>query len=147
MDEQDFIDSLDYRFPYNDVTEAEALTQRALSISPNAAFMILHEVVRAPQDVATDAPGRTAALARLEHSFRHPLAGSLLPVARRVLQGEALSTPEAVDALERIAPYPGQYNALALVYRSSEPHQAETQATYTSIVHRWRSMDQSEDAS
>lgn len=147
MDEQEFIETIDCQFPYDDGGKAEALTKQALAISPNAAFMILHEVVHAPSNVSADAPGRTAALRRLEHSFRHPLAAPLLPVAKRVLRGEHLTPPETIDKLQRIAPFPGQYNALAIVYLSCKQRHQAAHETYTSIVSQWRAAGHPEDAS
>ena len=141
MDELDFINSIEYSFPYEDSSKAEALARQAVAISPNAAFMILHEVVHAPEEVAADAPGRTAALHQLERCFRHPLAAPLLPVAKRVMRGESLSPPEAIDTLQRIAPFQGQYNALAFAYSACPGPHGDAAQTYRAIVQRWQQAD------
>jgi len=49
MTEQEFISSIDCNFPYEDIALAKELILQARSISPNAVFMVLHEILRAPK--------------------------------------------------------------------------------------------------
>jgi len=52
MNEQEFIESIDFSFPYKDESRSVALINQAREISANASFMALHKIVRAPEKIS-----------------------------------------------------------------------------------------------
>ncbi len=49
MNESEFITHIDCHFPYQDRQEASRLIDLACQLSPDAAFMVAHELARPPQ--------------------------------------------------------------------------------------------------
>jgi hypothetical protein len=70
MTEEDFVTAIDCAFPYRRPVRWRRLSAAAAHISPNAAFMVLHEVCRLPLS-------RSATLAERREIIEH-LKGYLL---------------------------------------------------------------------
>jgi len=49
FDENEFILKIDNSFPYKDDEKWKALVDEGASISPNASYMVLHEICRPPK--------------------------------------------------------------------------------------------------
>lgn len=138
MDEATFVNSIDCQFPYDDRERAADLARQGIAISPNAAFMVLHEIVRAPSEVPSDAPGRVAALQVLDTEFEHELVGGLIPAARQLIEGCELTVSESLKLIEAIGGFPHQYNALAIAYFGCDDTRGEVERVYKAIVQSWR---------
>jgi len=112
--EERFIRKVDCRFPYGDLEQGFALAREACSIGPNCAFMVMYELARPGRGARAREADRLAVLDHLASLFQHPLARRMVELTRRLIQGERGSVAEGVDAIRAVAPYPHQYNALAL---------------------------------
>ncbi|WP_037316228.1 hypothetical protein [Ruegeria halocynthiae] len=116
MNEVDFSQLIDCRFPYDNASSAEALIRTAKSISTPAMFMLLEEICRPPK-------GSTASIedvSRLIETWRkhidHALADSMANAARTLASGLSYSAPDSLALLEEIAPHQGFYSALNIAY-------------------------------
>lgn len=118
--EEEFIRAIDCCFPYNDADRATALVDEACEISPNAVFMVVHELARVPRGQNVDDATRFTLLDRLEARFDHPLKLPVFQVARRMMRDEYLSTDDCLELMRTIAVYRHQSNALLIVYFSCE---------------------------
>lgn len=138
-EEAEFIEAIDCRFPYGDPALAAWLIDEACANSSNAAFMVAHELSRRPRSSsAADAVCLTL-LDRLCERRIHPLKDSVLAVARRMVRRDPVRFDECRVLMDRIAAYPGEFNALAIVYFSCEDAEAEAvDHICDAIVEGWR---------
>ncbi|MCK6459029.1 MAG: hypothetical protein L6Q95_03955 [Planctomycetes bacterium] len=140
--EAEFINEIDCQFPYFDRERALALASAACSISANAAFAVLFEVCNLPESAKAEADPeiRAAVLRRIETLLSHPLARVILPLAEGVLEGKPASVSERIDAMRRVAAFPGQYCALQVALYAAdreEPWDDEADRVYDEIVASW----------
>ncbi len=140
MTESDFISLIDCRFPYHDSAEAERLIARGCSISPNAAFMVVDELVRVPASATVTPETRLALLQQVDAHFEHPLKDLVLAVAAQSIRGTGLSLPQAIANMHAIAPFPNQYCALSVVYSSANEPWEEVDSLFNQIVERWSAI-------
>ena len=137
--EAEFIDAVDCRFPYQQEAQAHRLIEEACAISPNAAFMIVHELARRPQGSTADDSTCLALLERLGDRFEHPLRDAVLGVARRMIRGDQLQVHDCVELMRAVSRHRGQFNALAVVYFSCEDSGMKTvDQLHGDIVGNWR---------
>ena len=137
MTEGEFISEIDCRFPYDDWDKCILLMEMGASISSNSAFMVLHEICRAPRSES----GRclVALLEAWKERFNHPLVRVVLPSAEALMLGKSLPVDDVLNAMREIANFRGQYNALAIShFAADEEGGDEVQALYDEIVLAWR---------
>lgn len=137
MDEIEFVNSIDCRFPYADLEAGLRIADLACSISPNAAFAVVDEVVRPPLGSVTDAASQLAVLDRLSLQLTHPIAPVVFALAKRLVAGDTPTVPEAIAAMHIIAAHPGQYAALSIAYMACDDTLGHADAEYNRIVQSW----------
>ena len=76
-----------------------------------------------------------------EKLFQHPLKTMVLQFARAMVRGEALSEQLALDAMDVVAKYPGEYQALNTVYFSQRSPTQDIDAVYDEIQSVWAEED------
>ena len=140
MTEAEFINSTDCRFPYGDNFAARDLISKSCGISPNAAFAVADELARPPRGAKTSVSKRLALLGHLRGSLKHPLAGTVLALAERMIKGEKATVKEAMAIMERISTFPGEYAALGLAYMSCDDRQGLADRFYNEIIERWKAV-------
>ncbi|MGA2500065.1 MAG: hypothetical protein ABSH20_20190 [Tepidisphaeraceae bacterium] len=137
MTEAEFINSIDCRFPYENPKKASALAARALKISPNAVFMVYHELARPGRGFRSSKKERLAILEFLEERFVHPLSGLASWLTRNMIAEKELSVARAAAAMRVIADFPGCYNALNLAYFSCDDKLGKNERLVDLIWKRW----------
>lgn len=115
-----FISEVDAKFPYGDAQAATALIKRGCAISSNAAFTIPYELAVRPRSTEASVEPETLLLlldiwAKL---FDHPLKALVLRFAQAMVRGEMLPLSVAVDAMKLVSHYPGEFQALNVIYFS-----------------------------
>jgi hypothetical protein len=142
MNEQEFINEIDCRFPYTDTDRAIGLIKSACAISANAAFMVVHELVRIPRSVVVPQAQRELLLNRVEAALDHPLKQLVIDIARRRINNLPVSESDASDAMRQIGQFPDQYNALAIAYFSCESSTDDelgaVDSAYKEVEGEWR---------
>ena len=100
--------------------------------------MVVHELARIPASV-TVTPDRVLDLLQdLDNRFEHPIKELVIEAAKRLINGDRLSQPEAMDAMQSVAVFRNQYCALNVIYFSSESPREEIDSLYDEIVQRWK---------
>ena len=136
MGELEFIERIDCQFPYDRPVVWRQLSAQAARMSPNAAFMLIHEACRPPRSLA---PNQARAIVRhLRRRFRHPLYRVAEPAIQAHISGHPLRQFKAASLMRRVAAYAGQYNALALCYMSANDRAGLLERTYNHVVSKWR---------
>jgi hypothetical protein len=144
-EEAQLISDVDAKFPYEDAKAAASLMKRACSISSNAAFTIPYELAVRPRSAELEVEPETVLLlldiwARL---FEHPLKVMILRFAQAMVRGEPMPLTVALDAMDLVAKYPGEYQALNVVYFSQRNtgNDAEVDALYNAVHAAWEQTD------
>ncbi len=109
-----FIYGIDCNFPYEDEAAWKSLVLQGAALSDNAAFMVLHEICRAPSSVPT-----TLCYKMLEFwmaHYSHPLNSIVLEAGRTFIDKTYLPPSVVLGYMEQIKTHWGLHNALALVY-------------------------------
>ena len=137
MNEVEFAHLIDCSFPYSERERAIELVDVSRTVSMNATFMVLEEICRPPQNLVV----ATKTLLELVNVWRervdHPLANSIVPVARDLVQGKFLTDQDAGELLERVAEFADQYSALNIVYFSCDPASELLEHRFDEIRNRW----------
>lgn len=137
MQEHEFISSIDCCFPYEAPLKWSRIVVRAPRISPNAAFMVLHEICRPPQRIDLSEQKARLIIEHLYRHFRHPLKHVLQKAIEAHITGKELSQEKAGYLMRKVASYPGQYNALSICYFSANDKQGRLDDLYDQITERW----------
>jgi len=137
MTEEEFIASIDCRFPYDTPREWRRLIAVARNISPNAVFMIIHELCRPPRSSSVSATTRLRIYRCVQQRFRHPFLTRLDLLFSTAISGEMVSVGTAGAAMRQAARYRNQYNALAICYFSCNDQFGRTEALYDAITAGW----------
>ena len=137
MDERQFLDQIDCRFPYLDGARALALVEQACRISPNAVVAVVDELARPPRSAAVPRGTRRRLLEVIAARFDHPLAADMLAVARDMIDGKTLPLAATLTIMRRIALFPDQYAALGMVRMACQEPGDEADVEYQRIVTSW----------
>jgi hypothetical protein len=137
MNEAEFISAIDCGFPHERPTQWRRLSAAAARISPNAAFMVLHEVCRAPASRRTTESQARAIISHLQRRFRHPALKAIYPAVASYPTGKRLRPSAAAAQMRKLAPHTGQYNALNICFFSADDRQGALERTYERIVRDW----------
>lgn len=137
MTETEFIESIDCSFPYNSEAEWRPLIELGTSISPNAAFMVLHELCRPPTGIAVPKARIEAILDCWNQHFKHPLVGQVLPAAKAMIDGQTIAVDTALRTMRVVAAYRGQYNALSIPYFACDDVDGRAEELRLEITNAW----------
>lgn len=137
MTEAEFSDSIDCCFPYHAREKAIELMDRALQISTNAAFIVLYELCMPPRGTRVKKKLLAELIDLWDAKVDHPLAQSIVPIARVMARGELVSVDEAKSVLETLAPFTGQYAALGIIYFSCDDRDGVLEAPVEEIRREW----------
>lgn len=139
MDESEFITSIDCCFPYRAPLQWRRTIADALKISPNAAFMVAHELCRPPRSVRVTVAQRLETWRYLSVRLHHPLAQQLSDVIALRIKGSEIPMAVAVKAMKLVRHSPNQYNALSICYFSYSGMR-KVDELYDRIVGEWQSV-------
>jgi hypothetical protein len=137
MSESEFSDLIDCRFPYRDTNGCRELIALGASISPNAAFMVHHEICRPPRSEAVESSVLQGLLSEWVASFNHPLLGLVLPIADEMTRGQQVEVETALRAMREVAMYRGLFAALAILSMCCDDADDKVNDLYHEIVHAW----------
>jgi hypothetical protein len=139
MDEIEFIESIDACFPYDDTRSARVLIEQACAVSANAAFMVAHELARVPGSKRVSPDTLRELLVHLDAHLKHPLKDIVFRVVRTMIRGGRVSDAEVLALMDNIRAYPGQHNALSIVYFAAENGGDTVDSAFESITRAWGS--------
>lgn len=145
MTEIEFIETVDGRFPYDDAILARELIDLGVAISPNAAFMVLHEICRPPRSCAVSGGRLNELLAEWTVVFCHPLVEEVLPAATAMIKNREISAKDAIHLIKSISGYANQFNALSIAYFACDDIAGEVESEYQAVIGAWATVDGLED--
>lgn len=137
MTEDEFIANIDCRFPYDAPRKWHRLIAVARDISPNAVFMVIHELCRPPRSSGASATTRLRIYRCIQQRFRHPLLTRLDSLFLTVISGGTVPVGMAGAAMRQVARYRYQYNALAICYFSCNDRLGRNETLYDAVTAEW----------
>jgi len=139
MTEEEFIESIDARFPYENIRECKRLIEQGISISENSSFMVLHELCMVPKSKKVN---RVELLKLVDHwieTNKHPVAKLVANIAKKILMDTEVSVAESMAAMEKIRPYKWQQCALSIPYMACDDSEGKADDLLNEIQKEWRS--------
>jgi hypothetical protein len=135
MNETEFIENIDAHFPYRDQEKANEIIKSGSVLSPNASFMVLHEICRAPNEIEPKLLFKY--LEEWAAVNNHPLKKIVVVSAKALIKKSYIANTQAIEAMNFIQQYQGQYNALSIVYFSASDESEELDIKYDEITDGW----------
>ncbi len=114
--EEEFIESIDAKFPYEDEAKVSSLILQARGISSNAAFMVLYEIVCAPTSVSSITKRQW--FNQWSEGYHHRLVNPVREAAEAMLSGKDLSVDRVLELLLPFVNEPHQNYALKILKES-----------------------------
>lgn len=136
MNEIEFIESIDCCFPYSDEHQWQSLIKQGGQISDNASYMVLHEICRAPKEVAAET--QLQLIHEWESFFDHPVKDLVVESGRAIINGIDIPAQKAIECLNEISKFKGIYNALSIIYFSCDDADGQVGDVYDQIVEMWK---------
>ncbi len=137
MTEQEFIESIDFIFPYDDEEKVIELISQGRSISENSSFMVLHEIVRAPSGVTRKT--KESLYNHWCNGFSHELLPQVEEAVSALLENQELSVERTIELMDNFENYIGQYCALSIVYFSCNDTEGKADQKYNQVIEQWQS--------
>lgn len=138
MNEQEFADSFDGCFPYEDEEKWRVLILEGKAISDNASFCVLHDICRKPFGSAVTPDEQLRMLGEWSKVNRQDFAPIVIKAAKAIIADELLSVAEVLAQMESIRKYRGQYAALAIVYFACNDTEGALEGPYFQIINEWK---------
>jgi hypothetical protein len=137
--EQEFINEIDCRFPYDDDEAWKSLVNRGVAISPNAAFMVLHEICRPPVS-GRPSPARLKQMFNYwRQRFHHPAVEIAEVAATALIDGQELQIDDAIDQIQAIERFPDASIALDIFLFVTDDIEGRVQDAVDSVRRKWQS--------
>jgi hypothetical protein len=140
MNEDEFLDSIDCCFPYEDEGRWRALILQGKEISDNAAFGVLEEISRKPYGNPVSEQAQLTMVAAWEAENKHPLTHSVIEAAKAIVTNQPLSVDRALELLSQAQAYRNQYGALNIIYFACDDRQGRADEMWHKIVNSWKNQ-------
>ena len=137
MNEQEFLDAIDGRFPFTNTQRARDIIRVGCSISAEAAFAVVYELAvpgasaRAPRAIRHDL------LNLVDEELDHPAKELVLPIVRKRINGEMTPGNDIIVAMKEVEKRGCVWSALNILsYSCVEEDEDAVSETYEQIVAR-----------
>ncbi len=138
MNEQEFADSIDCCFPYEDDEKWRALILEGKAISDNASFCVLHEICSKPFGSPATVENQLRMLDQWSKVNNQELAPIVTRAAKAIITGQLLSVAEVLEQMDSVANHRNQYAALAIVYFACDDTDGSLEQRYSKIINEWK---------
>jgi hypothetical protein len=142
MNESEFLNSIDCRFPYQDEPRWRALILQGKTISANASFGVLHEIARKPFGHGVSEREQLAMLGVWRAENDHPLVQLVVEAAQAIITGNLLPVDRVLELLDRVRAYPDQYCALGIISFACDDVHGIADEKRQAIVNFWESSSE-----
>lgn len=133
-----FMESIDANFPYKNKMKCIQTIKESLRFSDNAAYMVLHEICRAPDENPKERLNELIDL-WLGRCKKLPLVEGVVKAARAIVNGTGLPKKIVLNFLAQISEHPGLYNALNIIYCSDLTESPDVERKYQQVFQAWKS--------
>ncbi len=137
MNEEEFINSIDCCFPYENESQWRALILQGKAISENASFGVLHEIARKPFGNPVSKKLQLDMVDAWKAENGHPLAKSVVEAAKAIITDNPLPVEKILELLRQVQAYRNQYCALAIISLACDDVKGLTDQKWQEIVDSW----------
>jgi hypothetical protein len=142
MTEEEFINSIDCKFPYYDKSAWTKIVEQGCKLSSNSAFAVLHEICRPPFGEQIT-PAQLMEIANYwQQHFTHPLVPIVFNAACKMIKDQELPVEDVIEAMKKIAIHQNEYCALAILYFSCNDAEGKLEEVCETITSNWSSHSQ-----
>jgi hypothetical protein len=138
MNEEEFLNSIDCRFPYEDEHKWRALILQGKNISDNASFGVLEEIARKPYGNPVNEIEQLTMVDVWAKENNPPLVQPVIEAARAIITNNVLSVGRVLELMSEVQAYRNQYCALNIIYFACDDVENLVDQKRQEIVERWQ---------
>jgi hypothetical protein len=138
MHEEEFLNSIDCCFPYENEGQWRALIIQGREISGNASFGVLHEIARKPFGNQVSDKMQLAMVDTWEVGNKHPLAKSVIEAAKAIITNNPLSVEKVLELLSQVQVFRNQYSALNIILFACDDIEGLAEEKWQEVVDSWK---------
>lgn len=137
MDDREFDQLIDCRFPYGDEKEWKRIVDLGRSISANAHFITLSEISRPPMSARVTRPAQRAMVDYWSGGFEHPLKDAIVQCALAKIERRPLSIAHVLRVMDTVARHRGQWGALVVAIAACDDVDDIADDRFQAIKSEW----------
>jgi hypothetical protein len=134
----EFYYSIDCQFPYHHEEAWKKIILEALEVCGDAPFLVLHEICRLPSSITLDLTAHLKIYGYWKSSFTDPIQDLIEPASLALMNQHHISDAAALEIMEKLRPYPKNYNALLMVLFASIDDRDFVENKYQDILSEWK---------
>ncbi len=138
MNEEEFLNSIDCRFPYENESQWRALIHQGKEISENASFGVLEEISRKPFGNKVSEKEQLIMVNVWEIENKHSLAKPVIEAAKAIIKNEPLSVERALELLSQVQTFHNLYCALNIISFACDDVEGLADKKWQEIVNSWK---------
>ncbi len=137
--EKNFLSKIDCKFPYTNKNLRNELINQAFEISSNSVFAIIEELARVPKSQKEKISNNEllTILENINVRLKHPLKKIVIDNAVKMIYNTELPVREALDLMNEIEKFTGQWSALNIIYFSCDDINGIVDKRYDEIKEKW----------
>jgi hypothetical protein len=136
--EEEFLNSIDCCFPYENESQWRALILQGRDISENASFGVLEEISRKPFGSQVSEKEQLAMVGVWEEENKHPLVQPVIEAAKAIITNDLLSVERVLKLLDQVQSYRNQYCAVNIIYFACDDVEDLADEKWQRIVNSWK---------
>lgn len=139
MNEQDFLNSIDCNFPYDDIEMWKNIIDTAISISNNCIFGIIYEFFNIPKNLQWKVKKKNIIflLDYINKNITHHAIKNIINLWTNILNWNNISNMEVLDSMEKLKDDKWLYWALSILYFFWNDNNWEIENKYNEIINYW----------
>lgn len=145
MDESEFISYIDCQFPYKNETHAHKLILQARSISENASYAVLNEIIRPPFGENISSARKTKLFQIWKKDFQSNILEEINEVAEELILDRLLPVKKTITLMLKIKDKSRCLCALNILYFSCDDKDGDMEIVFKDIVSQWFGKEFLED--
>lgn len=138
MNEEEFLKSIDCRFPYENENQWRALIHQGKEISENASFGVLEEISRKPFGNKISEKEQLKMVGAWEIENEHPLVQPVIEAAKAIITNEPLSVEKTLGLLSQVQAFRNLYCALNIISFACDDVEGLVDKKWQEIVNSWK---------
>ena len=140
MQELEFLNSIDCKFPYSDIDKWKTLIENALKISDSCVFGIIHELVRPPRSAKVNKKKIDEFLIYISHNFHHNFKSEIINISKKKINWEVIKEEEVLSLMEGVKKYSWLSLALNILYFLVDDKSWNIEKKYNEVIDYWKSI-------
>ncbi len=140
MNEQDFLNSIDCNFPYDDIEKWKFIIDTAINISDNCIFWIIYELFNIPKSLQWKIEKKKVIflLDYINKNITHYSIQNIIYLWTKILNWSNISNIEILESMENLKNDKWLYWALSVLYLFWNDNNWEIENKYDEVINYWK---------